>query len=106
MPKYLLESNYIGEGISGLLAEGGSGRIEALHQLVDSLGGTVEAAYYAFGETDMYIIVDMPDQASIAALALNASATGKVAVKTTVLLTPEELDAASQMSPDYRPPGE
>ena len=87
MPKYLVQGNYVGDGIKGLLKEGGSGRRAALEQLARSMGGTVEGLYYAFGESDVYLIADMPDNASMAAVALVANASGAVTVKTTVLMT-------------------
>ena len=106
MPKYLVHGNYIGEGIKGLLKEGGSGRRAAIEKLVSSLDGSLESVYYAFGDTDIYLILDMPDNASMAALALVAGASGAVTVKTTVLMTPEEVDEAAKKTPDYRPPGQ
>lgn len=106
MPKYLLQANYVGEGVKGLLKEGGTSRRAATERAVKSLGGTLEAFYYAFGETDAYAIVDVPDNASMAAIALTAGASGAVAVKTTVLLTPEEVDEAVKKAPSYRPPGQ
>jgi uncharacterized protein with GYD domain len=106
MPKYLVHGNYVGEGIKGLLEEGGSSRRAAIEKLVDSLGGSLESVYYAFGDTDIYLILDMPDNASMAALALVAGASGAVTVKTTVLMTPEEVDEAAKRTPDYRPPGQ
>jgi uncharacterized protein with GYD domain len=105
MPKYLVQANYVGEGVKGLLKEGGTSRRAAAEKLVKSLGGTMEAFYYAFGETDAYIIVELPDNASAASLALTVSASGAVTIKTTVLMTPEELDAAAKKTPSYRPPG-
>ena len=106
MPKYLVQGNYVGDGIKGLLKEGGSGRRAAVEQLARSMGGTVEGLYYAFGESDVYLIVDMPDNASMAATTLVANASGAVTVKTTVLMTPEEIDEAVQKTPDYRAPGQ
>jgi uncharacterized protein with GYD domain len=106
MPKYLIHGNYVGEGIKGLLKEGGSSRRSAVEKLADSLGGTVESVYYAFGDTDVYVVVDMPDNVSMAAMALVAGASGAVTVKTTVLMSPEEVDEATKKTPDYRPPGQ
>ena len=106
MPKYLVQANYVGEGIKGLLKEGGSSRRAIVEKLAKSLGGTLEAFYYAFGETDLYVIADAPDNASMAAIALTVSATGTVTVKTTVLMTPEEVDEAAKKSPSYRAPGQ
>ncbi len=89
-----------------MLSEGGSSRREAVRKLIESVGGTLEGFYYAFGKTDVYVIVDAPDNASVAALSFAANATGTVKVKTTVLLTPEEVDEAAKKAPDYRPPGQ
>lgn len=106
MPKYLAQFNYTTEGVKGLLKEGGTGRRAVVEKLVKSLGGTLEAYYFAFGEADGYVIADLPDNASMAAIALTVSATGTVAVKTTVLITPEEADEAAKKTPNYRPPGQ
>jgi uncharacterized protein with GYD domain len=106
MPRYLSQVNYVGEGVKGLLKEGGTSRRAAAEKAVKSLGGTMEAFYYAFGETDAYIIAELPDNASTAALALTISASGAVTVKTTVLMTAEELDEAVKKTPSYRPPGQ
>jgi uncharacterized protein with GYD domain len=105
MPKYLVQVNYVGEGIKGLLKEGGTSRRMAADNLIKSVGGTMEAFYYAFGETDVYVIAELPDNASMAALALTLGASGAVTNKTTVLMTPEEVDGAVKMSPTYRAPG-
>ncbi len=105
MPKYLVQANYIGDGVKGLLKEGGSSRRAAVEKLFKSAGGTLEAFYYAFGETDVYVIADMPDNVSMAAVALMVAASGIINLKTTVLMTPEELDKAAKKTPDYRPPG-
>ena len=105
MPKYLLQVNYVVEGIKGLLKEGGTNRRAAVEKAFKSLGGTIEAFYYAFGETDAYIIAELPDSASMAALALSVSASEEVTVKTTVLITSKEIDEAAKKTPSYRPPG-
>ena len=105
MPKYLVHGNYFGEGVKGLLAEGGSSRKAVIEKLANSMGGSLESAYYAFGETDIYMIFDMPDDLSMAAVALIANASGSARVKTTVLLSPEEVDEAVKKTPNYRPPG-
>jgi uncharacterized protein with GYD domain len=105
MPKYLVEANYVGEGLKGLLREGGTSRRAVVEKLIQSLGGTVEAFYYAFGGTDLFVILDVADNVSMAAGALTVGAGGTVTVKTTVLLTPEEIDEAGKKSPLYRPPG-
>jgi uncharacterized protein with GYD domain len=105
MAKYLLQANYVGEGLKGLLKEGGSSRRAAVEKIIDSMGGKLEAFYYAFGETDLYGIAEMPDNVSAAAFALTVAASGAVTLKTTVLMTPEEIDKAVKKTPSYRPPG-
>jgi uncharacterized protein with GYD domain len=105
MAKYLIEANYVGDGIKGLLKEGGTSRRAVVEEAAKTVGGTLEAFYYAFGDTDCYAIIDMPDNATSAGLALTIAASGTVTLKTTVLLTPEELDDAGKASPSYRPPG-
>jgi uncharacterized protein with GYD domain len=105
MPKYLMQANYAGEGIKGLLKEGGSNRRAAVEKSIKSVGGTMEAFYYAFGDTDVYIIAELPDNTAAAALVLTVNAAGAATCRTTVLMTPEEIDAASKKSPSYRAPG-
>ena len=105
MAKYLWQANYVGEGIKGLLKEGGSSRRALVEKIIDSMGGKLEAFYYAFGETDLYAIVDMPDNVSAAAFSLTVASSGAVTLKTTVLMTPEEIDKAAKKIPNYRPPG-
>jgi uncharacterized protein with GYD domain len=103
--KYLISGNYVGDGVKGLLKEGGTSRRETVEKLLASVGGKVESFYYAFGDTDVFVIVEAPDNATIAGVALAVNATGLVNVSTTVLMTPEEVDAATKKSPAYRPPG-
>jgi uncharacterized protein with GYD domain len=106
MPKYLFTGSYTAEGARGVLKEGGTGRRAATEQLITSLGGTVEAYYFAFGSDDFYLIADLPSNAAAAAGALTGGASGAITTRTIVLLTPEEVDAATKLSPSYRPPGQ
>ncbi len=105
MAKYLIQANYVGEGLKGLLKEGGSARRAAVEKLVASVGGKVESFYYAFGKTDLFVIVDFPNNVSAAAVSLTVSAAGTSTVRVTVLLTAEELDAVTKLTPSFRPPG-
>ncbi len=105
MPKYLAQANYVGEGLKGLLKEGGSSRRAAVEKLFESLGGKVEAFYYAFGDTDLFIIAEAPDNVTAATISLTVNAAGAATSKITVLLTAEEIDAAAKKTPSYRPPG-
>jgi uncharacterized protein with GYD domain len=105
MAKYLYQASYTAEGVRGLLKDGGSSRREAVKKMIGSLGGTMEAFYYAFGADDVYLVVDVPDNVMAAAAALAVGASGAVKIRTTVLLTPEEMDAAAKKTVAYRPPG-
>lgn len=105
MPKYLITGSYTSQGAKGLMAEGGSGRVAAIGKTIESVGGTLESMYFAFGSEDWYITVDLPSNAASAAVSLIVSASGSVSARTTVLLTPEEVDAAVKLSPSFRPPG-
>lgn len=105
MPKYLFEVKYTLQGVKGLLAEGGTSRLVAGTAAADSLGGTVEAFYFAFGEYDVYGIIDMPDEESMAAYALRITAAGGVTARTVPLLTAGQVDTAAAKQVGYRPPG-
>jgi uncharacterized protein with GYD domain len=105
MAKYLVRANYLGDGVKGLLSEGGSSRREAARASVESVGGTLDAMYYAFGDTDVFGIGDFPDEASATAWSLMVNASGSLTASLTPLMTPEDVDAAVAKSPAYRPPG-
>ena len=105
MPKFLVKGSYNPDGAKGLVKEGGTGRRAAIQSLMESLGGKVEAFYYAYGEHDVYLICDFPDQATGLALSLAVNAAGAVRVATVPLITPEEMDVACKKSVAYRPPG-
>jgi uncharacterized protein with GYD domain len=94
-----------GAWVEGILEKGGSSRRDAVKPMVEALGGSVEGFYFAFGDADAFVILDMPDNVSVAAVAMTVNASGAVSAKTTVLLTPEEVDQATQKSVDYTPPG-
>jgi len=105
VPKYLWKASYTTAGAKGVAAEGGSGRRDAVKRATESLGGTLEAFYFAFGDADVYVIADLPDNEAATAMALAVNSSGAVTLETTPLLTPEEVDAASKKSVEYRPAG-
>ena len=105
MPRYLITGSYTAEGTKGLLVEGGSGRKAVVEKALQGIGGKLEAMYYAYGDTDVVIIADVPDAVSGIALSLTANATGTVNIKTTPLITVEEIDAACKKSIAFRPAG-
>ena len=105
MPKFLFEAHYTPEGAKGIIKEGGSGRRAAIEKAVAGLGGRLESFYFAFGGVDAYVIVDLPDNVTAAAMALAVGQSGLASTKTVVLLTMEETDAATKKSVAYRGPG-
>ena len=105
MAKYLVVASYTAEGIKGIISKGGSARRDAVENMVNGLGGKVETFYFGFGEGDAYVIVELPDNVSAAAVGLAVSASGLASTKTVVLLTPEEIDRAAKTNVGYKPPG-
>ncbi|SLK12284.1 Uncharacterized protein, contains GYD domain [Arthrobacter sp. P2b] len=106
MPKYLFEATYVGQGIKGLMKEGGTARRDALVEALGSVGGSLESFYYAFGYYDVLGVFEAPDDASAAALSLLINSTGNVNVRLKPLLTVEDLDNAAKKTPSYRAPGQ
>ena len=106
MPKFLITASYTVEGVKGVQSKGGSARRDAVRETLEELGGKLEAFYFGFGDEDAYVLADLPSNQAAAAVALAVNATGGAAVKTTVLLTPEEVDAAAEQSVSYRAPGQ
>lgn len=105
MTKYLFEATYVGDGIMGLMREGGTKRRDAVIEAVKSAGGSLECFYYAFGKTDVLGVFDIPEVADAAALSLMINSTGSVKLHLTPLMTPEDLDDAARKSVSYRAPG-
>ena len=105
MAKYLITGSYTQSGIKGVLGEGGSGRRTAVEKLATSVGGSLESFYFGFGGDDFYVTVDLPGNEAAAAVAMTVAGSGGANARTVVLLTPEEVDAATKLSPSYRAPG-
>lgn len=106
MPKYLSLGSYTVDGIRGVLKEGGTGRRKAVQTAIEAMGGKMEAYYFAFGEHDVIVISEVPDNVTAAALAIGIGSTGTVSLKTTVLITPEELDQATKKTISFRAAGQ
>ncbi len=105
MPKFLIKANYSVEGIKGLLAKGGTARVASVNAAVAGVGGSVECFYFALGDHDAFVVVDLPDTVSVAGLALQVGASGGASTEVVTLLTPEEVDAAAKLAIGYTPPG-
>ena len=105
MSKYLLQASYSADGLKGLMKDKASGRKAAVEKLLSSVGGKLESVYYCFGEYDVVLIADVPDEAAMAAVSINACATGLVRIKTTPVLTSAETDQALGKKVEYQAPG-
>jgi uncharacterized protein with GYD domain len=105
MPKFLWRGSYSIDGAKGLIEDGATKRRADAEKALASVGGKLEALYWAFGEDDVYGIVDFPDNVTAGAVSLATAAAGVVRVKTVVLMTAEEVDEATRKSHDYRAPG-
>jgi uncharacterized protein with GYD domain len=103
--KYLVKARYTPEGMKGVESGGGTSRRDAVAKMAESLGGSLESFYFAFGETDGYVVLDLPDNRTAAAASMAVTAAGAATSEVVVLLTPEDIDAAAKISVDYRPPG-
>jgi uncharacterized protein with GYD domain len=105
MPRHLFQGSYSREGAQGLLREGGTRRRKAVEDLVRSLGGRLEGFHYALGETDLYMIVELPGNVAAVAASVIVAASGAGHWRTTLLLSAEEMDEATRTGGGYRAPG-
>jgi len=105
MPKYLIEASYSAEGAKGLIKGGGTARRAEVQKMVEGLGGRLDAFYFVFGENDVHVILDLPENLTAAAISLVVLSTGAARIRTSVLLMPEEIDQAVKTPVDYHPPG-
>jgi uncharacterized protein with GYD domain len=103
--KYLVKASYSAAGTQGVQSAGGTSRADAVAQMASGLGGSLESFYFAFGETDAYVVLDLPDNRAAAAASMVVNAAGGATSEVVVLLTPEDIDAAAKLAVDYRPPG-
>lgn len=105
MPKFLVKASYTAEGAKGVQSAGGTSRRDAVARMAEGLGGSLESFYFAFGETDAYVVLDLPDNRTAAAASIAVSTAGAATSEVVVLLAPEDIDAAAKLSVDYQPPG-
>ena len=105
MPKYLITANYTPEGLSGVRAAGAKSRVDAVSTMLEAMGGSLESFHWAFGDTDVFAIADVPDDEAAAAVAIAINSSGAVSTSTTKLLTADQIDEALRRSVDYTPPG-
>jgi uncharacterized protein with GYD domain len=105
MAKFLVKASYTTEGAKGIQSAGGTSRRDIVARMAEGLGGRLESFYFAFGGTDAYVVLDLPDNQTAAAASIAVNSGAGATSEVVVLLTPEEIDAAAKISVDYRPPG-
>ena len=106
MSKYMIRASYSPEGMKGVMAKGGTARVDAIKKLAAGAGGSLESCYFAFGSDDLYAIVDAPSHEAMAAIAGTVTSAGVLSsYQTVVLLTADQVDAAANLTIDYTPPG-
>lgn len=105
MTKFLIKASYSPEGAKGVQSAGGSSRRDAVDEMAKGLGGSLESFYFAFGDADAYVVLDLPDSLSAAAASIAVNAAGGASSEVVVLMTPEEIDEAAKLSVGYRAPG-
>ncbi len=107
MAYYMFQGAYSSEAWKGLLKKPVN-RFEAVRPAIEKLGGSVEGAWFTFGEYDFMMVLQMPDNVSAGAFALAVAAGGALkALKTTPLMSIQEgLGAMKKATGSgYRPPG-
>ncbi len=108
MPYYLYQGTYTQEAWAAQL-KNPQNVAERVRGTVEGHGGKIIGVWYAFGASDLFAVLEMPNNVSMAAFALAVAAGGAVkAAQTTVLMSLEEgLEAMAQASGSgYRPPSE
>jgi uncharacterized protein with GYD domain len=105
MPKYLVQVSYTLEGLRGLINDTATHRAQVGKIAAQSVGGDIEETYWAFGDYDLVVIADFPDNVSASAFGMQLTAAGAVRTKTTPLMTAAEVDRAIRKRVKYTPPG-
>jgi uncharacterized protein with GYD domain len=105
MPRYLFKVSYSTDGLRGVMKEGAENRATFVSKMAADLGGTIESFDFAFGETDVYVIGEIPDDETAAAIAMAVGASGAGSIETVKLLTPAQVDKARGITTGYRAPG-
>jgi uncharacterized protein with GYD domain len=110
MPKYVSFFTYSSEAWGRMIGAPGD-RTAALRQVLDSVGGSLDAMYWMFGDHDGMVIFDVPDSVSAAAVSIAAGSSGAFKqLETHELFTQEQLGEtlarAKNTTQVYRPPGQ
>ena len=105
MPKYLISANYTAEGMAGVRSAGAKSRVDAVSTMLEAMGGKLDSFHFAFGDTDVFAIVEVPDDEAAAAASIAINGSGAVSSRTIKLLTVEQIDEALRRTVNYQPPG-
>jgi uncharacterized protein with GYD domain len=110
MPKYVSFFTYSSEAWGRMISAPGD-RTAALRQVLDSVGGSLDAMYWMFGDYDGMVIIDVPDSVSAAAVSIAAGSSGAFKhLETHELFTQEQLGEtlarARNTTELYQPPGQ
>jgi len=106
MSKYLIQGSYTAEGIKGLIKDGGTSRSEAVAKLASAVGGSLESIHFSATKPDYFIVMQLPEKGSAAALAATVIGSGTITVASvTELLTPAQMDETVKKIPSFRAPG-
>src|SRR5512141_1953905 len=101
----MFKVKYSVDGLKGVMREGAEHRAAFIGSLYEKHGGKMESFHFAFGETDVYVIGQLADDTTAAAIAMAVGASGVGSCETVKLLTPAEADAARAINTGYVPPG-
>jgi len=110
MAKYAIFFTYSSDTWARMIKNPGD-RTAAVRQLLDSMGGTLESAYWMFGAYDGIVVVDIPDSIRAAALSVAVGSTGSFKhLETHELFTQDQLGQmlahANDAAAAYQPPGQ
>lgn len=87
MAHFLLEGAYTTEAWKSLV-KNPQNRVDVIRSVIEKLGGSIEGAWFAFGDYDVVLIMQMPDNVSAAAFSLAVAAGGAFkSHRTTPLIT-------------------
>lgn len=106
MPRYLVRFGLTPEYLDGVLRVGFQARERYSRGLVERHGGSLEATYWAHGDHDLYMVIDMPDAAAANALLLGAARSGLYRTTTTSVFTSAEMDEAAKTVSEIQQPGD
>ncbi len=105
MARFMFKVSYTKDGMQGVMKEGAVSRRAFIEKMASEMGGSIASFDFAFGDTDVYTITEMPDQITAAAVATAIAASGAVNIETVVLLSAEDVDQALAKHAPYRAPG-